>query len=275
MQFVEYHFYIQPIAPWTEILIAHLAQSSFDTFEETDSGLKAYILADEDEPEFVNEVLERLDEAHITFERKVMDKVNWNEEWETHFKPVEVNGKCYIRAEFHQPEPGYDYEIVIQPKMSFGTGHHETTHLMVEQMLEMDFEGKKVLDMGAGTGILAILAAMRGATPVVGIDIDEWSYQNAVENAERNGVDIHFIQGGAESIPQEEYDVVLANINKNILQEDMLFYSNVLPAGASLLLSGIYDFDFEDIQETAKKHGLEFEEKRNRNQWISVLFKKK
>lgn len=275
MQFVEYTFYIQPTIPWTEILIAHLAQSSFDTFEETSSGLKAYVILDEDEPEFVREVLEHLDQAHITFERKELEKVNWNEEWENNFSPVAVGDKCYIRAEFHPSQPEYPYEIVIQPKMSFGTGHHETTHLMVEQMLNINLEGKSVLDMGTGTGILAILAAMRGAREVIGIDIDEWSYENAVENAARNHVSIKFLQGGAERIPATAYDIILANINKNILQEDMPFYVNAMQTGSKLLISGIYAFDLEDLNETATQNGLEFVEKKSRNQWISVLYQKK
>lgn len=272
MIFIEYNFTVVPPNPWSEILLARLSQIEFDSFEETETGLKAYILQDFDDQEFIEEQIGEIEEAQVSFEKSEVQQVNWNEEWEKNFNPIQIDDRCLIRAEFHEPIPGIPYDIVIQPKMSFGTGHHATTHLMVEFILENDFEGKSVLDMGTGTGILAILAQLKGATHVDGIDIDEWSYENAVENAVRNHVRINFYKGGAENIPDRKYDVVLANINKNILIEDMQFYVNALEKGGNLYLSGLYNFDKQDIISTAESFGLNFDEIKERNEWIALKF---
>ena len=272
MNFIEYNFTVSPPIPWTEILLAKLSQIEFDSFEETDTGLKGYILQDVDDEEFILEQISDLDEARISFEKNKIEQVNWNEEWEKNFHPIEIDDKVYIRAEFHAAKPEIPYEIVIQPKMSFGTGHHETTHLMVEFILENDFERKTVLDMGTGTGILAILAKLKNADKTIGIDIDEWSYENAVENAERNKVEVNFYKGGAETIPAEKFDVILANINKNILVEDLPFYVNALHKGGTLYLSGLCDFDEEDMVNEAKKYGLTLEKKKQRKEWIALKF---
>ena len=273
MNFIEYNFTVFPAVPWTEILIAKLSVIEFDSFEENESGVKSYILQDYDDEEFVKEVIEGLSEPVITYEKNVMEQVNWNSEWEKNFEPIEVDNRCFIRAEFHDRKPEIPFDIIIQPKMSFGTGHHATTYLMVDFILDNDFEGKDVLDMGTGTGILAILAKMKGAARVDGIDIDEWSYENAVENAERNKTEITFFKGGAETIPDYKYDVIVANINKNILIEDLPFYTAALKEKGTLFLSGLYNFDEQDIVAAARDNGLNFVEKRERNEWIALKFK--
>lgn len=256
--------------------MAKLSQIEFETFEEVPTGLNAYILSDCDDEEFVKEQIEELSSSvEISYERKEIEQVNWNEEWESNFSPINIDNQCYIRAEFHEPNPECTYEIVIQPKMSFGTGHHETTHLMVQYILETDFTGKSVLDMGTGTGILAILTQMKGAKRSVGIDIDEWSFLNAKENAERNGVpQIEFIQGGAEKIPDEEFDFVFANINKNILKADLPFYLHALKKGGTLFLSGLLDIDEKEMIGFGEKHGLTFIDSKERNEWIALKFQK-
>ncbi|MDG4951227.1 50S ribosomal protein L11 methyltransferase [Weeksellaceae bacterium KMM 9724] len=273
MDFIEYNFTISPPTPWSEILLAKLSQIEFDSFEENDTGLKGYIKRDFDDEEFVQEQIGEMEGAQITYEKQNIQQVNWNEEWEKNFQPISVDDRCYIRAEFHEEKPNVKYDIVIQPKMSFGTGHHETTHLLIEFILDTEFDDKVVLDMGTGTGILGILAKMRGAKSVDAIDIDEWSYENAIENAERNKVDIQVMKGGAESIPSStEYDIILANINKNVLIEDMPFYVNQLKKGGTLFLSGLYNFDEDDIRKETEKYGLTFEAKRIRNEWIALKF---
>lgn len=273
MIYIEYIFQVTPSVPWNEILIAHLSQIEFESFQENSTGLKAYILKDYDDEGFVKEILGELEEVQISYERKEVQQVNWNEEWEKNFHPIQIEDKCYIRAEFHEAKPEFPFEIVIQPKMSFGTGHHETTHLMVQFIMDESMEKKSVLDMGTGTGILAILAKMKGADFVEGIDIDEWSYENAVENAERNNTKVQFYKGGAESIPNRKYDVVFANINKNILLHDLPFYVNALKKDGFLFLSGLYNFDEQDIVAAANKNGLTFVTKRERNEWIALKFK--
>lgn len=273
MEFIEYKFTISPAEPWIEILLAKLSQIEFDSFEEMDSGLKAYIVKDFDDEDFVREQIEDLDAAQISYEKQLIQQVNWNEEWEKNFQPIAVDDRCYIRAEFHEKLPQIQYDIVIQPKMSFGTGHHSTTYLLVKFILDSDFNEKEVLDMGTGTGILGILAKMKGAKSVDAIDIDQWSYENAVENAERNEVDINVMQGGAEIIPNKKYGVILANINKNVLLQDMMLYVQHLKEGGYLFLSGLYDFDKNDMLQEAHKHGLEFVEKREQNEWIALKFR--
>ncbi|MGI9527937.1 MAG: 50S ribosomal protein L11 methyltransferase [Weeksellaceae bacterium] len=272
MDYIEYNFIINPPSPWTDIVIAKLSLIEFESFDENETGVKGYILKDYDDEEFIKEQISELEEVQISYEKNVIEQVNWNEEWEKNFNPIQIDDRCYIRAEFHESKPEVDYEIIIHPKMSFGTGHHETTNLMVQYLLEENLEGKDVLDMGTGTGILAILAKMKGAERVEGIDIDEWSYENAVENAVRNHTEVTFHKGGAETIPYHKYDVILANINKNILLQDMTFYVNALKEQGNLILSGLYAFDEDDIRKEASKHGLKFLNKKERNEWISLKF---
>lgn len=273
MNYIEYKFSITPTEPWRDIFLALLSECEFESFEDTENGLNAYVKKNVDDE---NEVLERiqiLHEAKIEYIKTEIEQVNWNEVWESGFQPIMVNDQCYIRAEFHPIKPEIPYEIVIQPKMSFGTGHHETTHLMVEYLVELDLEGKDILDMGCGTSILAILAKKRGAKYAEAIDIDEWSTENSEENAERNGVELNIRLGDASILGDRVFDTIIANIQRNILMEDIPKYTKVLKfAGGELLLSGLMEGDFEDIVEVCRQNGLEFVSKKQRNEWIALHF---
>lgn len=272
--YLELNFKINPIQPWGEILMAELIEIGFDSFTEEHDGILAYIPEDD----FSKEKLSALQvmnsaEVSIKYSIKKMPNINWNEEWEKHFQPINVENKVMIRAEFHPPHPEF-HEIIIQPKMSFGTGHHPTTYLMIRQMLTIDFSQKTVLDMGCGTSVLAIFAKQRGAKKVVAIDIDEWSVENSKENAKRNGVELEISLGTAENLGEEIFDIILANINRNILISDIPKYASVLHSDGLLLLSGLCFFDVEDILEVCGQHQLQLLEKHQREEWMSLLLKK-
>lgn len=276
MNYIQYKFSIFPKEPWTEILIAKLAASDFESFEENDDDMNAYIQSKLDNENNVKEILKELSEPHINYLRYEIEQQNWNAIWESNFSPILVDNKCYIRAEFHEPKPEIQYEIVIQPKMSFGTGHHQTTRLMVQYILETEFEGKSILDMGCGTSILGILAKKRGAKTVEGIDIDDWAVENSIENAKRNNVDIQVMEGDASLLINKKYDIILANINKNILMADIPVYEKCLNfAGGELILSGLMEFDYEDIKIKCESVGLEFVSAKQENEWIGMKFIKK
>lgn len=272
--YLEFDFKINPLTPWNEILMAELIEIGFDSFTEENEGILAYIQKDIfSEEQLQNVGIMHREDVQISFTYQEMPNINWNEEWEKNFSPINVEDKVLIRAEFHDPDPTM-HEIVIQPKMSFGTGHHPTTHLMIQQMLEMDFEGKKVLDMGCGTSVLAIFAKQKGAAEVTAIDIDEWSVENSIENAQRNGVELKISKGTAENLGNEMFDIILANINRNILISDIPAYVSVLNNGGKLLLSGLCFFDVNDILEVCTSQGLILENKQQREEWISLLLKK-
>lgn len=272
--YLEFNFKINPLQPWNEILMAELIEIGFDSFTEEHDGILAYVQKDLfNEEDLKNVWLLNSDEVKITYEFKEMPNINWNEEWEKNFQPINVADKVYIRADFHEPSETM-HEIVITPKMSFGTGHHPTTHLMIQQMLEMDFEGKTVLDMGCGTSVLAIFAKQKGAERVVAIDIDEWSVTNSIENAEKNGVKLEISQGTEENLGSEKFDIILANINRNILISDIPTYVSVLNDGGQLLLSGLCFFDVDDILEVCSEQNLKLTNKQQREEWISLLLEK-
>lgn len=272
MNYIEYNFTISPIEPWREILVAMLAECEFESFVETENGLNAYVKSNLEDKTTINEQISFLTDVDLKLVRTEIEQKNWNAEWESNFHPILVNDGCYIRAEFHEPRPEIPFEIVIQPKMSFGTGHHETTHLMVEYILETEFEGKDVLDMGCGTSILAILAKMKGAAYAEGIDIDEWSVENSIENAERNNVELKARLGDASLLGDRNFDVILANIQRNILMEDIPKYIKVLNFAGELILSGLMETDFEDIRKKCEENGLRFVSKKQRNEWIALKF---
>src|SRR5690606_35835021 len=197
----------------------------------------------------------------------------WNQEWEKNFEPIEVDGKCTVRAPFH-PQKNFEDEIVIEPKMSFGTGHHETTFMMLQFILENDFEDKSVLDMGCGTAVLAILAEMRGASVLDAIDIDEWCFENSKENILKNNcenISVHL--GDASLLREKSYDVIIANINRNILLNDMEIYSNSLNGGGDLYVSGFYSEDLPIIKTCCNNLGFEFVENKEKNKWVAAKFK--
>ncbi|MHA6697475.1 50S ribosomal protein L11 methyltransferase [Chryseobacterium sp. A321] len=273
--YLEFDFKIAPLKPWDEILMAHLIELNFDSFTENDEGILAYVTKDLWEEEELNaHFLLSSPEVSITYTYREMPNINWNEEWEKNFEPIEIADQVLIRAEFHASKPGM-HEIVIQPKMSFGTGHHPTTHLMIQQMLTLDFKGKSVLDMGCGTSVLAIFAKQQGAKRVVAIDIDEWSVENSKENAARNGVELEISQGTADNLGSESFDVILANINRNILISDIPAYVKVLNKGGILLLSGLCFFDVSDIMEVCEQSGLTLLEKEQREEWMTLRLEKK
>lgn len=272
--YLEFTFKIKPAQPWSEILMAELIGIGFDSFTEEHDGILAYIQEDlynEEKLKTLN--LLNSPNVEISYEYKTMPNINWNEEWEKNFTPINIDDKVLIRAEFHESQ-NLPYEIIIQPKMSFGTGHHATTHLMIQQMYDMDFEDKKVLDMGCGTSVLAIFAKQRGAGDTLAIDIDEWSVENSHENAERNNVELRIELGTADNLGKEKFDIILANINRNILISDIPTYVADLNEGGELLLSGLCFFDVDDILEVCKEQNLTLEKQIQREEWVSLLLKK-
>ena len=276
MNYKEFSFTISPKVEFQDILMAFLGTLPFETFIESENGFLAYIPEDFKEID-LKEILENeiFKEVEIKYTTEIIQDKNWNEEWEKDFEPIFVDNQIYIKAAFHPEDDTYPYVIHLQPKMAFGTGHHETTYLMLKTMLGMDFENKSVLDMGCGTAILAVFAKMKGAAYTEAIDIDQWAYDNALENCQINQAeDIVIKIGGAELLGERKFEIILANINKNILLEDIPAYIEVLEEGGSLLLSGLLDIDFEDIKALCVENGLFFVESNQKNEWISILFKK-
>lgn len=259
-----------------DLLIAALADAGFDTFEDTETGFDAYILANQfDETELKVIIATFEDDFSITYEIQKIIPQNWNEEWEKNFSPLIISDNCYVRATFHEAQPQYRHEIVIDPKMAFGTGHHQTTTMMMRYILAADLKGKLVLDMGAGTGILGILAAKMGAEGVVAIDNDEVCYRSAIENAALNGVkNLSSICGSKEAIPSTKFDMILANINRNILLDQIESYSAVLKLGSSIYFSGFYETpDLEMIKSHCARFNLQYIDHQKINEWVAAHFK--
>lgn len=272
--YLEFNFKISPLQPWNEILMTELIEIGFDSFTEEHDGILAYIQQEFFKEEELKEVqLLQNQEVKISYTFQEMPNINWNEEWEKNFSPINVEDQVSIRAEFHKNQ-NLPHEIIIQPKMSFGTGHHATTYLMIQQMLDMDLANKNILDMGCGTSVLAIFAKQQGAGKTVAIDIDEWSVENSIENAARNNVELEISQGTAENLGSENFDVILANINRNILISDIPTYVSVLNKGGQLLLSGLCFFDVDDILEVCTKQNLSLKKKIQREEWVSLLLEK-
>lgn len=276
MNYLEFKFLIEPTQPASEILIAELGLAGFESFVENEDGITAYIPKEEYEAETMTGIhILQSGEFDISYTLNEIEQVNWNIEWEKNFHPIVVNEECGVRAPFH-PKPEVKYDIVIEPKMSFGTGHHATTHMMIEFLLQHDLQGKKVLDMGCGTGVLAIVAEKKGAAEVDAIDIDNWCYLNTLENVERNEcVKISAFEGTAELLKGKHYDTIIANINRNILLEDIETYSNCLNSGGELYLSGFYSKDIPVIREECEKHQLEYNDYLERDEWVALRFLKK
>ncbi|MCB0372984.1 MAG: 50S ribosomal protein L11 methyltransferase [Muricauda sp.] len=271
--YLEFDFKVDPLQPASDILMAELGEVGFESFVENEEGLVAYILKSDWKEGALEDlfVLQHPD-FQISWTSKEIEQQNWNAEWEKNFHPIMVGDRCMVRAPFHE-KMQVEYDIVIEPKMSFGTGHHETTHMMLQHILDTDFEGKSVLDMGCGTGVLAILAKMKGSGPVDAIDIDEWCYLNTMENVERNNcADIQVFQGDSQLLKDKKYDVILANINRNILLEDIPVYAKCLQKGGTLFLSGFYLEDLDAISSKCAAQGLEFEKNLERNRWISAKY---
>ena len=273
--YIAYDFIVSPKEPATEMLIAQLGYIGFESFVENESGVVAYIQKKDWNSNKVEDLyLLNSNEFDITFKYNEIEQTNWNKEWEKNFNPIQVNGQVSIRAPFHE-NPSLNFDIVIEPKMSFGTGHHETTHMMVQHLLALDLKNKKVLDMGCGTGILAIFAEMKGAQPTDAIDIDSWCYQNSLENVQRNGCKhITVLEGDSSLLKGKEYDVVIANINRNILLFDMKIYTDCLREKGVLLLSGFYKEDISIIESEVIKHGLVLDKMIQKNNWVALKYMK-
>ena len=276
MEYSEIDIRLKSVYPFADILVARLNEIEFESYCEDDSGVKAYVqshLLDKNAvKEIINEVA-KLCELSYTINK--VKQENWNKKWENNFVPVHINDKCVIRAHFHSTFPDVDHEIIITPKMSFGTGHHETTFLVMNEMFGIDFVDKSVLDMGSGTGVLTILAAKLGASSLVGIDFDEWSYENAVENAKINAIStISFIHGDAKAIGVATFDVILANINRNIILQDISTYVGAMNTTSEILFSGFLKEDIPIILEKSEQLGLELVVSKHKNKWQMLHLKK-
>ena len=273
--YIAYHFTIEPTELGSQILIAQLEETAFESFEETEEGVSAYVQKDVWAENILNDIeILSNENFKISYTTNEIEPVNWNEEWEKNFSPIDVDGICHVRAPFH-PATNAKYEIVIEPKMSFGTGHHETTHMMIQHLLELDVTNKKTIDMGCGTAILAILAEMKGAQPIDAIDIDNWCYLNSIENAERNNCKhISVYEGDASLLVGKKYDIIIANINRNILLNDMQQYVDCLNDNGILFLSGFYTEDIPVISESCTSKGLTYVKQFERNNWVALKFVK-
>jgi ribosomal protein L11 methyltransferase len=270
-------FKIKCLEQFREILIAELSMMGFDSFLETEEGIDAYTLeSDFDREAFDAVIAQYLEDAEITLEEGIMPKVNWNEEWEKNYDPIEVDDLVFVRASFHPSKPKFKHEIVINPKMSFGTGHHATTFQMLRHQGEVDHQGKRVLDVGSGTGILAVMAHLLGASEVEAFDIDDWCVDNGNENFDLNGLTTRMALGTIREVnPQGKFDIVLANINKNVLLDEMNIYTDLLKDKGFLLLSGFYTEDIEDLNECAKPLGLELISQQSKDNWAALILQKK
>lgn len=274
MQYLELKLAIQPNDDYiVDLLASFLGEIGFESFEEDIDGMLAFIRKDMfDEDALVHLISNFPYTSDIQYSIANVDEVNWNEEWEKHyFEPIVIGNQCVIHSSFHTDVPSAEYDIVIDPKMSFGTGHHETTSMMIEEILDADLKGKSVLDMGCGTAVLGILAAKRGASAVLAIDIDPWCTENSKENIQNNRVEwIQVVLGGAEQLENVKVDVIFANINRNILLEDIKKYSACLGEGGVLYMSGFYTSDIPVLMEEANRYGLQLKASREKNNWAAI-----
>lgn len=277
MEYAEIKLEIKPVSPFAEIIMAELGDAGYDSFVETDAGLLAYIPANQYDEAVLKSVLDSVEGCTVTFEYNTIPDQDWNAAWEKEHQPVMVDDFCWIYAPFHNSNPDAQYNILIEPKMSFGTAHHPTTYLMLKMLYSEALEGKRVLDMGSGTGVLSIFAEKRGAAYVEAIDNDEWAYKNAAENIENNNCcNIKALLGDAALLTSDKrFDVVVANINRNILLRDMSCYTAVLAEGGTLLLSGFYEHDIPAIRAKAEELGLAFDHYLIREDWVAVRFVKR
>lgn len=271
--YIGYDFKIEPLQPGAEILIAELGDVGFESFVESEEGVTAYIQKDDWNAFILDDIdILKSKEFTITYEFSEIEQTNWNEEWEKNFNPIIVDELVSVRAPFHE-KPNTKFDLIIEPKMSFGTGHHETTHMMIQHVLKNDFKNKTVLDMGCGTGVLAILAEKVGATKLDAIDIDNWCYLNSIENVERNHCKhISVYEGDVALLEGKNFDAIIANINRNILLADIGAYAKCLNPNGMLFLSGFYKEDIPLIEAECNKHMLNLNEIKERGQWVSLKF---
>lgn len=280
MKYTEVDIILSKTNPFRDLLVYNLGdEGPYDSFEEKKDGLKAYVPTDNFDEQFLHDTIDDLKsmDPDLRVEYTVTDLADkdYNEEWERQHQPVLVDGFCWVRAPFHPHRDDVKYEIEIEPKMSFGTAHHATTYLMLSLLEQQNVQGMRVLDMGSGTGVLAILAAKKGAAYVEAIDVDEWAYRNAQENFERNGVSVNALLGDASLLTADKhFDLVLSNINRNILLKDMESYAAVLNPGGTLMLSGFYEHDVQSLQDKAETLGMRLVQQRSRNEWTALKLTK-
>jgi ribosomal protein L11 methyltransferase len=271
MNYFVFHFLVEPHQPGSDILIAVLGELPFETFLTTEKGFDAYIK----EVDFTSDLLSDLPtfDFNYSYTFEIIQQQNWNEAWESNFNPVVVEDKCVIRASFHQAPENDVMDIIIDPKMSFGTGHHDTTWLMARELFLLDLKNKSVLDMGCGTGVLAIIAKKLGANIVTGIDIDDWSIENSNENAKANNCsDIVFEKGNASLLVEKKFDLIFANINRNVLLKDLPTYYNSLNENGIILLSGFFENDLNELNQKATALNFSFDKKETRNNWCLLKY---
>lgn len=274
MNYIELTVIVTPKEQGSDVLICRLAELGFESFMENGEGFTAYVQEEEySEEEVALTFGDFSGTFSISHTARVIPQQNWNEEWESSFQPITVDGKCYIRAPFHEARAGYEYTVIIEPKMSFGTGHHDTTQLMLHQLMLLNVKTRPLLDMGCGTGVLAIVASMMGANPVTAVDIDEWSYGNTIENLQKNNINnVSVHKGGAEILQKKLFYTILANINKNVLLADLSAYTASLEANGNLVLSGFFETDMDELKDKAEGLGLKLQNKAISNQWAMLHF---
>lgn len=272
-RYIEYHFTIHPLQPASDILMAELGELRFESFVEGDKGIWGYIRKEDWHPDILEKAgILHNPEFQIDYSFTEVEPQNWNATWEKDFTPIHLGTRCVVRAPFHT-QTSAEFDIVIAPKMSFGTGHHETTQMMLQHLINQDLNGQSVLDMGCGTGVLAILAAMKGALHIDAVDIDPWCYLNALENINRNSQEhIQVYEGSSDFLQDQSYDLILANINRNILLEDIPAYARHLKPAGKLILSGFYREDLPLITDKCNKEGLSAQEELQQNNWVAAVF---
>ena len=275
MEYIEIQCHYPDNYPGEEVLPVLLGEIGFESFIETETGISAYIPSGNFSEEALNELFSSLPEK-IGYEKNVIPDQNWNAVWESNFEPVFIGKNCVVRAPFHEKPDSITFDLVIEPRMAFGTAHHETTFQMLQLLLKEEVTGKTVLDMGCGTGVIAILAEKKGAASVTAIDNDEWAYNNTCDNiAINNCQSVKALLGDASLLGNEHFDVIFANINRNILLQDMKSYCNVLKNNGIIFFSGFYTEDIQTITEEAQKYELISEIACDKNNWAALMFSKK
>ena len=282
MRYIELTIEVMPFEEaMTDILSFRLGEMGYDSFVVTEPVLKAYIVAERFSEEELKGVLDELfvelkelfEGVALSYEYAAIEDENWNKEWEkNYFKPLVLEDRCVIRSSFHEIDKEYEYDIVIDPKMAFGTGHHQTTYLMLQEILGIELQNKSVLDMGCGTAVLAILASLKGANPITAIDFDEWAYENAKENVGLNNVsNVKVLWGEVDLVEDNSFDFIFANINRNVLLQDIKHYEGALNKGGVLIMSGFYLDDVADIKKECEKYGLTYRKTEQKDKWCVVV----
>ena len=275
MDYHKVHFELKELHPWKDLLIYELGELDFESFEDTEDGFNGYVPSASFKEDAIQTLNEKYKEHISKVDTEFIKGQNWNANWESNFQPVTIENRLMIKAPFHETDEKFDLVVEIQPKMSFGTGHHQTTRLISNFLLDEKSIPENVLDMGCGTGVLAIIAKKLGAKHLVGIDIEDWAYENSIENAERNDcADIQFYLGGVEKIPNSKFGLILANINKNILLQQMETYFNRLEKDGQLVLSGFFQSDVQDLVTFGGKLGFSYVKENNDENWAMLVLKK-